>query len=243
MNETNKIWITWETQRRSIELAKQFNCKFHKFEYSGIFRYPKCIYKTLKVLFANKPDITFVQNPSMILAALICIYKKKYKTKLVVDRHTTFMINKNNNLTIANIVFKTLHRFTIKNADLTIITNYYLARIVEEMGGKALILPDKLPELKPTKYFKVKDGLNILLISSYGEDEPIEEVFKAMDKLKNNSTTLYVSGDCKKLKKQILINVPPNVELTGYLPEEEYVNLMCSVDAVMALTTSDYCML
>jgi glycosyltransferase involved in cell wall biosynthesis len=238
----NNIWITWEKQRRSIELAKQLNCTFYELNYSGILRYPKCIINTVNIFLTKRYDILFVQNPSMILAALSCVYKKLFKKILIIDRHTTFMLNRTYKPTLEILLFKTLNTYTISNADLTIVTNKYLVRHVECMGGKAIALPDKLPEIKATKKYEVSSGFNILLISSFGADEPIEEVIKAMREL-TDQVTLYISGNNNKLDKNISHNVPSNVVFTGYLSDVNYVNLLFSVDAIMALTTSDYCML
>jgi len=243
MNNINRVWISWETQRRSIELAKNLNCKFYLFKRSGILRYPLNIINTLKVMCNVSTNIIFVQNPSMILATVACMYKIISKKKLIVDRHSTFFLDDTKKYSIRSIIFRMLHKFTIKYADLTIVTNKYLANIVEKMDGKAFVLPDKLPEMKQTKNYYVDGEFNILLISSFGEDEPIEEVFKAMEKISVKNLKLYISGDYRKLPEALMINVPPSVVFTGYLEEEDYVNLLYSVDAIMVLTTADYCML
>ena len=88
-----RLWIAWESQRRSIELARKFNCVLYIFEYEGYLRYPKCILKTLLILKKLKPEILFVQNPSMVLAALACSYKILSGVFLVVDRHSNCLLN------------------------------------------------------------------------------------------------------------------------------------------------------
>ena len=35
-----RIWIAWETQRRTIELAKHLKCRLFIIEYNGIKRFP-----------------------------------------------------------------------------------------------------------------------------------------------------------------------------------------------------------
>lgn len=243
MKKSSRVWISWETQRRSIELAKTLNCKLYLFKSSGILRYPRNIINTFKVICNASTHTIFVQNPSMILATVVCIYKYISKKKVIVDRHSTFFLDSTNRYSIKSIIFRALHKFTIKNADLTIVTNKYLANIVEEMDGNAFVLPDKLPEINQTKNYDVDGQFNVLLISSFGEDEPIEEVFKAMEKVNVKNLKLYVSGNYNKLTKALKLNVPSNVVFTGYLEEQDYMNLLYSVDAIMVLTTEDYCML
>lgn len=243
IKKNNRVWITWETQRRSIELAKTLKCKLYLFTSSGFLRYPRNIINTFKVMRDDSTHTIFVQNPSMILATVVCLYKFISKKKVIVDRHSTFFLDSTNRYSIKSIIFRALHKFTIKNADLTIVTNKYLANIVENMDGNAFVLPDKLPEIIQTKNYDVDGQFNILLISSFGEDEPIEEVFMAMGKINIKNLKLYVSGNYNKLAKAKMLNVPSNVVFTGYLEEEDYMNLLYSVDAIMVLTTEDYCML
>jgi hypothetical protein len=81
-----------------MELAKILNCEIHIFEIEGVLRYPFSIIKTIYYLLKDKPEILFVQNPSMILAVFVCLIHKIAKTILIVDRHSTlFSENKSNN--------------------------------------------------------------------------------------------------------------------------------------------------
>jgi len=238
-----RIWIAWETQRRSIELSKQFKCKFYIIEHFGILRYLKSIKQTFNILCRDKPDILFVQNPSMILAFIACVYKFFSNCIIVVDRHTTFQLNKKVRPTPQNILFRLLHYFTIRTANLTIVTNTYLATIVENLGGNASVLQDKLPEIPYLENVALKGRMNLLLISSFGQDEPIDTVLSAMRDPLLADTVLYISGNYMKLNSTIRETSPPNVIFTGFLPESDFFRLLRSVDAVMALTTSEYCML
>ncbi|MDD2321344.1 MAG: glycosyltransferase [Geobacteraceae bacterium] len=243
MNNSKRLWIAWEKQRRSTELARILCCKLYSFEYSGYLRYPKSIINTFKVLINKSTDIVFVQNPSMLLAAITCVFKAVFKIKVIVDRHTTFRLDKEVKNSLDYIVFKALHNYTIKNADLTIVTNDHLARIVEQTNGKAYVLPDKLPELSKNKNVTLERGFNVLLISSFGEDEPIEEALKAAELIENNKVYLYITGDCNKLKDTVRQRKSSNVIFTGYLKENIFIDYLFAVDAVMVLTTASCCML
>jgi glycosyltransferase involved in cell wall biosynthesis len=237
-----KIWITWENQRRSIELAKYFGCDLYIFEYKGLTKYLKSIVKTITTIQRTKPDIIFVQNPSMILATLACLIKIITGIPLVVDRHTTFLLSRKYRNTPPIIIFKLLHRFTIRYASLTIVTNQYLADIVTSLGGQAFVLPDKLPDISCNKTRQLKGKVNILLVSSFGIDEPIKESIEGM-RLLGEDSVLYITGNYKKLDPVIVNSVPGNVIFTGFVPVEEYEDLLCSADIIMALTTAEYCML
>ena len=116
---SKRIWISWETQRRSIELAKKFVCKLYIIKKEGLLRYPYSIFKTLFILVKARPDLFFVQNPSMFLATLACIYGFVTKTYIIVDRHTTLRLLKSNSSSVKLWLFKKMHYFTLKYAHLT----------------------------------------------------------------------------------------------------------------------------
>ena len=61
---TNKsAWVTWETQRRSFELAKAIGCDFYLFEHNGFLRYPRCLLDTMKVFMKKDYSIVFRAKP------------------------------------------------------------------------------------------------------------------------------------------------------------------------------------
>jgi glycosyltransferase involved in cell wall biosynthesis len=165
------------------------------------------------------------------------------KIPLVVDRHTTFLLNKKDWGFIKLFIFRILHRFTIKYADITIVTNNYLSTLVRELGGKPFVLPDMIPELKYTRKEVLKGNFNILLISSFASDEPIVEILEAARLFEKEDIKIYITGNFKKLDKHLLQSAPSNVIFTGFLDEQDYINMLFSVDVIMVLTTSDACML
>lgn len=238
-----RIWITWETQRRSLELARKFGCRLFLFDFPGKTRYFKCVWYTIATLIREKPSIVFAQNPSMNLAFLVCLYNLLSGVPVVIDRHTTFMLGRKYKNSPSVLLFKVLHRLTIKMATLTIVTNQFLADIVEGSGGRAFVLPDKLPDLNPTEILPLEGDKKILMISSCAKDEPIAEVLDAIRLIDDESITLYITGNSNKLDRNIVERAPKNVVFTGFLPEHNFINYLFSVDCIMALTTSEYCML
>src|ERR1051325_9121850 len=87
-----RIWITWETQRRSITLARRLGAELHimDWESRGALRYPLSILATAKLLFRHRRSVVFVQNPSMVLATFAGFLKNWLGYTLVVDRHSNF---------------------------------------------------------------------------------------------------------------------------------------------------------
>ena len=100
-----------------------------------------------------------------------------------------------------------------------------------------------IPTLSETKHIKLKGKFNILMISSFGVDEPIQEALMAMKAFSHDNVYLYVRGNYKKLDNKILNTAPSNVIFTGFLDEQEYINMLFSCNAILVLTTASACML
>ena len=239
--ERNSIWITWENQRRNRELSKAFNVKL--FELSEIDqiksrfkKYVIGITKTLKIYFGEKPEVVFCQNPSLILSLLFVLLKKITGIKVIVDAHNAGLFPKEGKSGILNLLSKVIQRY----ADLTIVTNEGLKEYVEKNGGKGFILQDKFPDIPILKPRKLRGESNILFICSVAEDEPYEAIFDAAKHLDSNMH-IYVTGNYRK-KGIRPSKMPDNISFTGFVPEEEYIEMLNSVDATIILTSRENCL-
>lgn len=244
--EKKSIWITWERQRRSIELARAFGAKYYELLKSSDdipmapVRYLMLSLKTIFIIFRERPKIIFAQNPSIVLAGILCAVKNIGRYKLVIDRHSNFKLESIKDKKIKWQIFHYLSKYTVKTADLTIVTNEYLARLVNLWQGISYILQDKLPELKEEKSVALAGEINIVFISTFSADEPIEEIIKTADRL-DNSWVIYITGNYKGYNKIVhAVKLLHNVVLTGYLPEKEYQRLLFSADLVVVLTMQEH---
>jgi glycosyltransferase involved in cell wall biosynthesis len=239
-----KIWITWEVQRRSFELAKILGAKIYVLlepdVLQGLLRYTYLSIKTMLVVIKENPNIIFVQNPSMVLASLLSIFRRLFGYKLVVDRHSNFKFHTIQSKEIKWKIFHILSRYTIRKADLTIVTNEYLCDVVHKWGGRGFILQDKLPELILGEKIKLDGKKNIVFISTFSKDEPIAEVIDAA-KMLNKDWILYITGKYDNYEKKYLFhNLPPNIRLTNFLSEKDYQSLLVSADLLVVLTKGNY---
>jgi len=179
----------------------------------------------------------------MILATLACLCKWLFKYFLVVDRHTTFLLDKDRRNNPRMILFQLLSQFTIRHANITIVTNSLLADIVKGFGGNPYILPDIIPVLLETGRAELKGKHKILMVSSFANDEPVQEVLMAMKELISDEVYLYITGNYRKLDEHVRSTAPSNVVFTGFLDEQDYINMLFSCDAIVVLTTASACML
>lgn len=177
----------------------------------------------------------------MFLAALACFLSPLTRSTVIVDRHTTFRLNKSHSGSFSIWLFMRLHYYTLAKAHLTIVTNQFLADLVIKAKGRPFVLPDKLPTVTPKYLTPLSNKINILFITSFGNDEPISEVLTAAENL-TSVAHFYITGNYKKRWVGVP-SIPSNVTLTGFISEEDFISYLFSCDIVLVLTKSDYCML
>jgi len=241
----NKIWITWENQRRSIELSKAFKAKLHIIlPYKNIFgkrpfKYIILSFKTVGVLIKDRPQIVFGQNPSILLALLLCLLRRYFGYKLIIDRHSNFKLHKNPKLWKWK-VFHLISRKTVKMADLTIVTNAFLSQLVNSWGGRSFILEDKIPTSINLQMGPKECKSSVVFITSYNDDEPVQEMLSAVAYLPEE-WHFYFTGDNKQfLEKCRKMKLSGNITFTGYLAENEYQNLLNSATLLVVLTKQEH---
>lgn len=238
---TEAVWITWEDHRRSRVLAENFSAQY---KVIGIkkyrkFRYSVLCFKTLKFLIANRPKVVICQNPSMILNLFLCTMKNMLGFYLVADRHTNFAFRHSRSYKLKWVLYRMVSNITIRHSDLMIVTNPFLKEFVDCMGGRGVVLPDKIPDFQGRLQKKKLQGrLKVFFICTFSDDEPFREVFEAA-KLMPSDWIIYVSGNYRKANLQPDY-VPQNVVLLGFVEEDDYLIYLSAVDAVMVLTTLDY---
>ena len=243
----NAIWITWENQRRSVELAKHIGAKYFELSSSASsgHRVMCLILKTIKLLLHEKPTMVFVQNPSNILAAFICFCKNFSTLKVVVDRHSNFIFDQLDAVNYSKVgvlIGNFLSSYSLARADLTIVTNEYIKNIVIKSGGRPFVLPDKIPDLSDGERVKHSGKYNILFPCTFSPDEPVEEVIKAA-KMLPEDIMIYITGNDKKYNRKSLSSVPVNIVFTGFISEEKYQSYIKSCTIVLALTTREHTLL
>jgi glycosyltransferase involved in cell wall biosynthesis len=234
------IWITWQDHRRSRELAQALNIPYYSFfsKTKGLARYIILGWQTIWLVSQKRPSIIFCQNPSIVLATILCFLKKIKNCRVVVDRHTNFKFNTEKSLNPKWLIFHLLSDFTLKNADITIVTNSPLAKIVLERGGNPFVLQDKLPDLtKPKVLPKLKGKFNFLFICSYSADEPVDIVLETF-KLLPPDYQIYITGDYTQYKNAKNFYNYININFLGYIPENDYISYLFACDAIIILTTS-----
>jgi glycosyltransferase involved in cell wall biosynthesis len=241
------VWVTWEKQRRTVELSRRLQIPLICLLHPGPRwrRYLSLVPATIRELWRQRPSWLVVQNPSILLAVVACILRPILGFRLIVDRHTNFMLGRPPSL--RKRLFTLLSRWTLRSADLTIVTNEFLADIVQTNGGRPFVLQDPLPDIEtPPNDGERPDGHpRGLFICTFAPDEPYCEVIRAMDALPSQ-WTLSITGRPPAQgfppDVQAILDRRANIRLTGFIPDREFFRLMASSDFVVVLTLAEHCL-
>jgi hypothetical protein len=240
---TEQIWLTWESQRRNRTVSEALGAKLYELNMKGnrAKRYFLLPILTLKIIFREKPKRIFVQNPSLMLAIIAILYGKISKIPIIVDAHNAGLFPMDGRNKYVNI----LSDFVLNNAALTIVTNTALKSYAENKGANAEILPDPIPTLLPDNILLDSNKFNklfiVTFICTWARDEPFVEVIEAASKLENEAI-IYITGNSHGKEKMYDGELPNNIVLTGFLKENNFVNLLFASDAIMDLTTREDCL-
>lgn len=236
------IWLTWERQTRNESMAHLLSAEYCELlsSHKGLLRYAQLSWKTLILIFRKRPNIIFFQNPSIVLS-LICTFIKIMRRKKIIaiaDFHNC-ALDKNN--------FHKLNVFICKTADITLVTNNNLSNIIKRMGGKPFVFPDPIPRPDINQEEQINpENKFIVFISSWAEDEPINEVCTAFigSDLNNQGVKLIVTGRIKagRLNNSVESYTAKNITFTGFVSEENYWSLLKNSLFNIDLTTREDCM-
>ena len=232
------IWITWERQRRNIGISSALGWPLYEMIDGSprLIRYGRLIVKTVRIILREKPDVVCVQNPSIVLALLGILCRGIMGYRCIVDAHNSGLMP----LEGRSEALLKIARWIQRRADLTVVTNEEMKDLVETNGGKAVILPDRIPDVPPVEPVKIRGDRVVTYICTFSEDEPYEEVIEAAGFLEGENIVVYITGNHRGRTNEG--SLPPNVELTGFIDETAYWSLLASSDAVMVLTTREGCL-
>jgi len=203
----------------------------------GLRRYLELAPRTVRELAQRRPRIVIVQSPSIVLAGLVLLMRARFGYRVVIDAHNEAVepfLNPSRPVVAAT-------HWMLRSADRVIVTNEPLARVVEQHGGRPIVLPDPLPPPRPPAPAADDGTFHVTVIATYAGDEPIAEILTAA-RLLGGAFRFSLTGNPARLSESLRRSMPGNVTLTGFLPEEAYWRQLSSSHAVLDLTTMDNCL-
>ena len=191
--------------------------------------------RTFRLLRRDKPQAVFVMAPPIIAAMPAWLYGKLTGTPYVIDAHTAAFLHPRWRR------LQWLQRAISRGAATTIVTNDHLAQDLRAAGAHVTIVRDvpvQFPALEP---FPRDDRFTVAAICSFNDDEPVAEIFQAARQVPE--VRFFVTGNAKRLSPALLGQVPPNMTLTGFIPDAQYGHLVTNADVILTLTTRNHTML
>jgi glycosyltransferase involved in cell wall biosynthesis len=199
-------------------------------------KYSTGLLKTCCVLARERPTLVCCQNPSLVLSAFLVTIGKAAGFRVCVDAHNVGLFPAEGR----SPSLMKLSAFIQRQAEITLVTNLGMHETVLKNRGRPFILQDRIPDIPKGRPLDLMGGFNILFICSYAADEPYSLVFEAARSLEAG-IHLYVTGNYRK-RGIDPAGLRDNITLTGYIPEEHYVRMLCSVDATIDLTSRENCL-
>jgi glycosyltransferase involved in cell wall biosynthesis len=243
MTEQDLVFVSWsEDCSRSDSIAQRLGGKsfmvyssFWGSRYSTVlFKYLSQSLKTLQLLFRHRPKIVFVMTPPVIACLPVWLYSKISGAKYCIDAHSGAFLDTR----WTRLLF--IHRFFSRQAAATLVTSEFLAGIVNQWKTRAVIVPDVPVCFAPPSSMKLKGKCNMVFVSTFTRDEPLEEFLRAAASIPD--VQFYVTGRLKDADPAQLKQAPANVLFTDFLSKSDYTGLLLASDAVMCLTTEDHTM-
>lgn len=234
------IWISWERHRRTREIASALDVRLLEIRTArrGPPKYFGLLARTTVAVLRQRPTHVFIQCPSLVLAFWMSLLKLPLGFMLVADLHNEAVVPFICQARWYAWLVRRIHR----SADLSIVTNEALRSVVQSNGGRAVVLPDRVPRMEKASgesNRSASEPANVVFVCTFAPDEPFVEVFRAAERLKGRAT-IHVTGDCTRLPQPV--DVPDNVRFTGFLPDAAYEAVLRSADAMVDLTTMEDCL-
>ncbi len=234
---TPMLWISWNFHRRTAGLCDGWGIPLHVLhrERSAPLRWLRLIRETVRLLRTHRPELLFVQNPSLVLTVLAVLCRRPFGYSLVVDAHNEGVRPFDRPYAAVRWITRRL----LKAADVTIVTNDALATDVQAAGGYPVVLSDRLPEVPAMTASPGVDAPDIAVIATYRPDEPIGAIMAAAAGMPD--VRFAFSGPAGRYRGSSA-GLPSNVRLTGYLDEPEFWNLLSSAKVICDLTLKPDCL-
>jgi len=241
-SEPSRTFITWYPYcRRSDALAQQIGARSHLVHYLRFkvpwlapIKYILQTLKTLAILIRERPSQVLVASPPVSAPFVIWLFSRVFDYLFIIDAHSGAFQHVRWTWSLPT------QRFLARRALATVVTNEHLASVVRSWGARAELVQDLALDLDPDGAMISRGGFHAVLVCTYSVDEPVAEVLEAAKLLPQ--VTFSFTGDPAYMSASLRQNLPANVRLTGFMPDEEYLALLRGADIVISLTKEDHTM-
>ena len=203
------------------------------------FEYCLKTWKTLSLLFSFKPAVIWVQLPPTFLLHILFVYKYLFNRNclIVADCH---------NATFRKPWVKVPgFRLLLERCDFVFVHNSTVEQQIQQLFKLSNAQLHTLEDPPAAIKCDSKDSASIpfsrpwfICPSSFNKDEPVAAILSAAS-LAPQLTFVLTGNKQRAMANHDISALPKNVKLPGFLPTEEFNQLLCEADAIMGLTLLD----
>jgi glycosyltransferase involved in cell wall biosynthesis len=233
------LFVVWKRyQRRAEVVAPRIRAEIlfipHIFR-RKLFRPIDYLYKLLvgcSVALKQRPAFIVAQAPPLYSALAAWLLRIPY----VIDGHNPVFQNVGGKIAWGKLP---LSKRLIKDAAAVIVHNHGILKLAKQAYPEITFfnIPDPLESIDSKGSQRLAN--QIFVICSFDPDEPVEVLLDSMARLQNY--TFILTADALKLPQALQTKLQGlrNVRMTGFLPIQEYHDLLCSSAAALVLTSQD----
>jgi len=245
------VFIAWRRLSRRTSILSQV-LSLELFFVPDNPLYLKAGWRTWRFLSIRKPVLVFLQLPQGPLLAEAVVLSRRNRFKVVADVHTGFIYPTSIKEYVLNRPF---HGF-LRGVDLVLAHNLLQAELIKRKtrvpGEKVLLVYDPVPMIPAeTKLPELNIDLSkaVVFPASWAIDEPLDYVaLEFLESQVAKDHVLVITGNWMRSRRLYgkLVRIIENkkardkVILTGYMPDEEYYQLIKSCKAIIAMSSKEY---
>ena len=221
-------FLVWKREcHRSAQLARVLGAEIvyiHPFRERGqaarALRYLVSMLLTVAALLKRRPDFVAMLNQPPFLPLAALAYCGAAGVPFLLDCHSAAYRARR------WAAFRWLYRWLSRRAFVNLNHNRSDVARVEAWGGRAVLLPAVIADLPVSRPVP---GGEAVYVSAFTADDPLAARLPGQ--------RFAITGDVRHCPPELREKLPANVRFTGYLPRQDYVDLLAGAPALIALTT------
>ena len=204
--------------------------------------YPASTIRTIAAIARHRPRAAIIVAPPFVAALVAWPFLRAIGAPFALDVHTGALVDRRWRWSTGILAW------LARRGVGAVVTLPSLAAPLAARGVTTFVIPDPLPRLTPrpaasaaspapvgTASVATADGPIVAAVCGWGDDEPIEALVASAQ---GRPWQLVLTGRPRRP-----VELPANVRLAGYLPDDAYRDLLASAACVVVLTERDQTLL
>lgn len=233
------IILNWHHNiRRSETLAEHLNCPVYYVYVPrqpgapvwlvAPFRYVLQALLTLQLLVRESPQVVLVLNPPVFAPLLVWLWCLVARRHFVLDNHSGAFMERRWRWALP------LHHWLARRALFSLVISEDDLAVAQIAGPSVVLVRDGIPDFAQKPPPDRSRPFTVVVACGGFDNEPVAEIFAAAALCPD--IQFRMTGDTTTLPARTRAAAPPNLEFTGYLRGQEYVNCLNGSDAALVLS-------